>query len=271
MKKVLLTAFTGFLAYSAIGQACTPDPNYTPTSAIGAGISDLPCAVVNVAYDESATIVIPPTVEFNGTDVYVCKVTVTSIDNLPASVSPVNPAIWYNGASYGFGQEITLLSNVDRGCVKVAGTFTALYDDSLYVQGSIKAGFAANCATTFSVPFTGFAPNGIPIAFRVKASQAACDATMGIEETISNNSFDVAQNFPNPFNGESQIAFNLPEAGKVTFRVTNLVGKTVKDVNINGNSGVNYLNISSADYAAGVYMYSISFGGKTLTKRMIIK
>lgn len=276
MKKVLLTAFTGFLAFSAIGQACTPDASYTPTSSIGAGISDLPCATINVPYDESATIVVPANLEYSGQNIAICKVTVDSITNIPTyQAGTLNTPIYYNGSSYGFGQAITLVPPTYRACVVVQGTFTQVFDDSLRAFGRIDAKVVAAGGTCASaglpinnIAFTAFAPNGISIYFAVKN---AGECTMGIEETISNNSFDVAQNYPNPFNGETQVLVNLPETGKFTFRVTNLVGKTVKEVNMNGNAGSNYININSADYAAGVYMYSVSFAGKTITKRMIIK
>lgn len=267
MKKVLLTVFTGILAYSAMAQ-CTPDPNYVPTSTTGAGISPLTAACVNEPYASSATIVIPPTVEFSGSQVYVCRVKVDSITNVPAHTGQISIAIAYNGASYGLQQEIILNSSIDRGCVAVSlaggGQFTAQSTDSLYAQGQVKAAFFANCASTFAVPFSQLNPGGIPIAFTVQ------DCTSGIED-LDANSFGVSQNYPNPFNGETQIAYNLPESGKVNFRVMNLVGKTVKEVNMNASAGANYINVSSSDYAAGVYTYSITFNGKTITKRMIIK
>ena len=275
MKKVLLTALTGFFAYAAVAQ-CTPDPNYTPTSAIGAGISDLPCATIGQAYNESATIVIPANLEYSGQNIAICKVTVDSINNIPA-VTGLNTPIWYNNGttnqSYGFGQQITLVPPHYRACVEVQGTFTQAFNDSLRAFGRIDAKVVSAGGTCASaglpinnIAFTAFAPNGIAIAFKV-----ASQCTAGIEETISNNSFDVAQNFPNPFSGQTQVAINLPASGKYTFRVMNLVGKTVKEVTMSGNSGLNYITVSSDDYAAGVYTYSVTFSGKTVTKRMIIK
>lgn len=276
MKKLLMTVIgSGALALGAMAQ-CTPNPNYHPTGETGAGIEDLPCAVVNQQYSASSTIVIPPTITITNPlpiTVRICRVTISGINNFPANTG-VNYPIYYKGVSYGLGQEIILDPAVDRACVSVLGTFTTTFSDSLFAQGQVRVSLdASNCNSLQTFPFTAIpgASHGIPIGFNVRNTQAECDALLGIEETISNNSFDVAQNFPNPFNGDSQIAYNLPEAGKVTFRVTNLVGKTVKEVNASGNTGLNYISISSTDYAAGVYMYSISFKGKTVTKRMIIK
>jgi hypothetical protein len=267
MKKLLLTTFTACLGYAAMAQ-CVPDPNYVPSSPTGAGISDLESACINEPYNEAATIVIPPTVTYLTFQVTVCKVKLTSIDSIPNSLAPVNPVIRYNGNAYGLGQEISLTpGQTNKACVEVNGTFTELFNDSIYANGIASVSLTAgNCNTTTNLPLSLLGSSkGLPIAFVVE------QCVLGIEETVSNNSFDVSQNYPNPFNGETQIAYNLTEAGKVTFRVTNLVGKTIKEVNMNGNYGLNYINISSTEFAAGVYMYSVSANGKTVTKRMIVR
>jgi hypothetical protein len=265
------------IAMGTMAQVCTPDPNYTPTSSTGAGISDLPCAVVNQPYNEAATIVVPTVYDYNGITVNICKVRVDSVTNFPQTQGAPNYTIYYGGNSVGPGQWITLSMAAanDRACVRVNNTFTAVYQDSLRAWASVQLYLPAqNCAGSplASIPVSALNDGqGIGIGVNVLNTQAECDALVGIAESLSNNSFDVAQNFPNPFNGESQIAFNLPQAGKVTFRVTNLVGKVVKETNISGNFGMNYINMNSSDYAAGVYMYSLTFNGKTITKRMIVK
>lgn len=280
MKKVLFTAIAGMMAYGAMGQACVPDQTYQPTSETGAGIKDLPCAVTNVPYAESTTIVIPTQVEYElipGTpiDVTVCEVKIDSITNFPQS-SNLNYTVYYNNNSVGLGSWIVLTQGqVNRACVNVGGTFTASYNDSLLAHGQVRIGLTGSCNNPTGVSFTALTPDGEPlkIGFTVGtgAELANCASIASIEETISNNSFDVAQNYPNPFSDNSQIAINLTEAGKVNFRVTNLVGKVVSESSFNANAGLSYINVNAADYAAGVYMYSVTANGKTITKRMIVK
>jgi|GEM_PF-1129580 len=278
MKKVLFTAIAGMMAYGAMGQACVPDVNYQPTSETGAGIKDLPCAVTNEPYNESTTIVIPTEVPYelggNTIDVTVCEVKIDSITNFPQS-SNLNYTVYYNNNSVGLGTWIVLTQGqVNRACVNVGATFTSSYNDSLLAHGQVKIGLTG-CGSAFPVSFTALTPDGQPlkIGFTVGtgAELANCASIASIEETISNNSFDVAQNYPNPFSDNSQIAINLTEAGKVNFRVTNLVGKVVSESSFNANAGLSYINVNAADYAAGVYMYSVTANGKTITKRMIVK
>lgn len=277
IKEVLFSVFCGMSATGMMAQVCTPDPNFTPNSPTGAGISDLPCAVVNEPYNEFATIVVPTVYNYNNINVNICQVKVDSVTNFPQTVGAPNYTIYYNGNSYGPGQWITLNTSGpnDRACVRVNNTFTEVYQDSLRAWATVRLyTIPQNCSGTpfATIPVSVLNDDqGIAIGVNVMNSQAECAALGGITESLSNNSFDVAQNFPNPFSGESQIAFNLPQAGKVTFRITNLVGKVLKETVINGNYGVNYINMNSSDYAAGVYMYSLTFSGKTITKRMIVK
>lgn len=276
-KQLLLAAFVGFTTYSAIGQVCTPDPNYVVTNPSGAGISEFDCAVKDQAYEGTATIVIPEKVTVTGVgEVTICQVKVDAIGNMPAKTDGpggMQIQIAYNGNTFGTGQWVTINPSVDRGCVKLSNTtFTAVYDDTIRVQGAAKVG-VGSCAVLIpgDISFDAINQGGLPVHFAVKATQEDCTGPVSIEESISNNSFDVAQNFPNPFTGETQVAFNLPESGKVTFRVVNLVGKVVRETNISGNAGMNYVNVSASDLAAGIYTYSVSHAGKTVTKRMIVK
>lgn len=278
MKKILL--LTSLFATSiAITNAqitqCTPDANYTPTSATGAGIMDLECARTNVVYNTSTTIVIPTVVTIpvdgNPTSVRICSVQVNNITNWPTySVAP-SWAIWEQGNQFAAGQWVQITQpTTTRACVSIEALFTAPYNDSVVVEGKAKVSLDANSCTALliDVPFSEIDPNngGLPIAFVV-----ADDCTFGVDETLSNNSFDVAQNYPNPVDGSSQIIFNVPNAGKVNFRVTNLLGSVVSEKQINATTGKNTIEIASGSFASGVYMYSLTFNGQTVTKRMIVK
>lgn len=278
MKKFLL--LTSLLASSfAITNAqitqCWPDQNYTPTSPTGAGIMDLECAKTNVLYQTSTTIVIPTVVSIpiNGTttSVRICSVQVNNIVNWPAYNNAPNWAIWEQGNQYAAGQWVAITQpNITRACVSIEALFTAPYNDSVVVEGNAKVSLdPLTCgALQLEVPFSEIDQDngGLPIAFVV-----ADDCTYSVEETLSNNSFDVAQNYPNPVDGSSQIMFNVPSAGKVNFRVTNLLGSVVAEKQINATPGKNTIDIASGSFASGVYMYSITFNGQTITKRMIVK
>ncbi len=83
--------------------------------------------------------------------------------------------------------------------------------------------------------------------------------------------FELFQNTPNPFKGETIIAFNLPEAGVATLTVNDLSGKALFTVQGEFNKGANQVSISSRDLSAtGVLYYTLSTATETATKKMIL-
>jgi hypothetical protein len=83
--------------------------------------------------------------------------------------------------------------------------------------------------------------------------------------------FDLYQNTPNPFKGETIVGFNLPEAGNATLTVNDLSGKTLFIVEGEYSKGYNQVSISSRDLpATGVLYYTLATDNDTATKKMIL-
>ncbi len=77
-------------------------------------------------------------------------------------------------------------------------------------------------------------------------------------------------NYPNPFNPETKICFNIPEESSIELSVYNLKGQKVKTlVNEKLNSGTHEILWSGKDnnntvVASGVYLYRLTANGKTI-------
>ncbi|MDT3697311.1 MAG: membrane dipeptidase [Ignavibacterium sp.] len=82
------------------------------------------------------------------------------------------------------------------------------------------------------------------------------------------NDFKVEQNFPNPFNPSTKINFSIPSEGQVTISVHNILGEMINQKSTYLTAGVYTVDWYSKG-SAGVYLYTISFGNKSLTKKMI--
>jgi hypothetical protein len=83
--------------------------------------------------------------------------------------------------------------------------------------------------------------------------------------------FELYQNQPNPFQGETVIGYNLPEASQVTFTVSDVAGRTLKLIRTEGVKGYNNILLNSKDLpAAGVLYYTVSTDNYKATKKMII-
>ncbi|MCK4978957.1 MAG: T9SS type A sorting domain-containing protein, partial [Candidatus Delongbacteria bacterium] len=91
-----------------------------------------------------------------------------------------------------------------------------------------------------------------------------------VAATVLNN------NYPNPFNPETNIAYSIKEAGNVTIEVYNLRGQLVKTlVNETKETGDYTATWSGTDnsnksVSSGVYFYKMKSGNYTSTKKMIL-
>ncbi|MCO5266039.1 MAG: T9SS type A sorting domain-containing protein [Lentimicrobium sp.] len=82
----------------------------------------------------------------------------------------------------------------------------------------------------------------------------------------------VAQNFPNPFSGISEVQVNLSVAASLSLEVYNLVGQKVFEVPATkAAAGTHVLTIDAKNLKSGVYTYSVIAGGERQTRKMIVK
>ncbi|HWR84308.1 MAG TPA: T9SS type A sorting domain-containing protein [Candidatus Deferrimicrobium sp.] len=82
--------------------------------------------------------------------------------------------------------------------------------------------------------------------------------------------FALYQNFPNPFNPMTTISFALPAAADYQLVIYNLMGQEVSRVTGRSEAGVVKVNWDGSDYASGVYLYRLTAGSYTATKKMIL-
>ncbi len=93
---------------------------------------------------------------------------------------------------------------------------------------------------------------------------------LGVNEIAADN-FGLSQNYPNPSLTNTAIDFVIPEFGQVNLTVTDLLGQTIA-VLVNGNEGAGLHTVyyNTATLSEGMYMYTLNYNGKTITKRMIV-
>lgn len=99
------------------------------------------------------------------------------------------------------------------------------------------------------------------------------------EEEIASvmpQTFELYQNFPNPFNPYTTIRFAIPEPEHVTLEVYNLLGQRVVSL-VNGQMAAgthtvvwNGIDSGGRQVATGVYFYRISAGPHNDVKKMIL-
>ncbi len=81
----------------------------------------------------------------------------------------------------------------------------------------------------------------------------------------------LSQNFPNPFNPNTKISYQIPKDGFVSLVVYNLLGQEVdKLVNQHQTSGRYSVEFKAEDLTSGVYIYRITSGEFVQSNNMIL-
>jgi hypothetical protein len=81
----------------------------------------------------------------------------------------------------------------------------------------------------------------------------------------------LSQNFPNPFNPTTTIAFSIPQAGNVTLKVFDALGREVATL-INGfrSEGKYNAEFDASKLSSGMYLYKLTSGSFSEVKKMIL-
>lgn len=97
--------------------------------------------------------------------------------------------------------------------------------------------------------------------------------TIGVEQigTEVPKEFSLEQNFPNPFNPETQINFNVVSGGFTTLKVFNSAGKLIKTLAEQDLKPGKYsVKWNAVNEPSGVYFYTIETAGFRESKKMIL-
>ena len=119
---------------------------------------------------------------------------------------------------------------------------------------------------------------------RTVATTDIRDAFMNLELRVGDvqpQDMILAQNFPNPFNPETWIPYQLNKATEVTIQIYNVSGHLVRTLDLGWQPTGSYMTASSAAYwdgrnavgervASGIYFYTLQTADFTATRRMVI-
>ena len=90
------------------------------------------------------------------------------------------------------------------------------------------------------------------------------------EEALLN--FTLKQNVPNPSIGVSQIQYNLQEAGNVLFEVNAIDGRVIFQSHEGQKAAGDYsIALNTAEWAAGLYSFTLTVDGRRASKRMVVR
>lgn len=161
-------------------------------------------------------------------------------------------------------------SQTDVAAAATGGTpaGSGIYPIDVYVDVLAKGNPIP--ATYTWVSTLGTPPYGAAIkysSYRIVVDQ--CNG-IKVEDALSQNKFDVAPNYPNPFSSLTTIEYNNIKEETINFNVYNTVGALVYSNKYQSTVGKNVILFDGSKLSAGMYIYTVNNGSKTFTRKMTI-
>jgi hypothetical protein len=139
-----------------------------------------------------------------------------------------------------------------------------------------QVGTARNLRQNPSYSFRANA-NGGKKALRVVAGSRSYVESNSDGVALVPTNFDLAQNFPNPFNPETVIRYAVPEASVVTLEIYNMLGQKVRTLVDHAPHAADFYTVSwngrddnGKALATGVYLYRLAAGSYLNTRKMVL-
>ncbi len=104
-------------------------------------------------------------------------------------------------------------------------------------------------------------------------AQFVKDNPVSVSETASMlpAAFELAQNFPNPFNPSTSIRYSVPHSSQVTLDVLDILGREIRTLVDEVQSPGQYtVTFDGRDLASGVYFYRLTSGTFSATKKFVM-
>ncbi len=170
-------------------------------------------------------------------------------------------------------------ANVVNNSVKLNWTTaTELNNSGFSVErNGIEVGYVKGNGTSSSVNNYSFTDANVAAGtYTYRLKQVDFDGSVEysaeIEVTVGTPvAFELAQNFPNPFNPSTNIQFSIPEASQVNLTVYNLLGEEVASL-VSGivSAGVHNISFDASNLNSGMYIYKIEAGSFVATRKMML-
>jgi len=246
LKKITLIVLLCCLSAANIFSQCVPDSSITHTPGIYPdSATGLPHAYVGQPYSTDIHFFIPPDTVYMGLPVTIISIDVTGVTGLPA------------GFTYTCTPGTCVFPGGTNACVQIQGT-------------APTAGMIGNYPLEVDLTIHGDL-FGTPQTLQdvVDNYMIVIESTSGLW-SLSSGNFAVKQNSPNPFDRYTNIPVNSKTGGKVKLKITDILGNVVLSEDRDLLKGINNLSVDAAKFEAGIYLYTVSDGKNSVTRRLVV-
>jgi hypothetical protein len=185
-----------------------------------------------------------------------------------AKINPATGLLWVSNDSRGTNMEYTHLTwyGYDVTAKAIVDSFSLPYDDSQPPSATdqFPRGLAFN--STGNIAYVGLFGTSYDRLYRFSSP-------VGVKPDPNTVAADytLSQNYPNPFNPSTDIKFSVKDAGLVTLKVYDILGKEVAVlVNETLNNGAYSVKFDASNLSSGTYVYRLTVNGNQLTKKMLL-
>ena len=241
MKKIILSliCFTAF-ACNNINAQCTPNLSGPSGQISPDTIQNLPRSYVGFPYGTDIQLY----VAHDTMSLPITDFTIDSVVGLPS------------GFTYVCNPNNCIFPGASADCIHLSGAAPTIgmigtYPIIVYVTAHVSI----------------ITQHGTKTGYKIDIDSASWAGTQNISNPAK---FEVFQNNPNPFNGNTVIDYASPYSGRVDFKVYDMLGQMISNKIVYSKYGMNQITVNSKDLAPGIYMYSLSNGAQTITKRMVV-
>ncbi len=162
-------------------------------------------------------------------------------------------------------------------------TATETNNKGFYIERSADAknfvavGFVDGNGTTTRINSYSFADKNIAVGkYNYRLKQVDFDGTYEYSDIVEVKigtplNFRLQQNYPNPFNPSTKIGYSLPETSFVTIKIYDILGNEIASlVEREVEAGNHSVNFSAGNLASGLYIYKLTAGDFTSSRKMTL-
>ncbi len=154
-------------------------------------------------------------------------------------------------------------------------TAARVYDVDFCTIGIADSNYQRGLEYTY---WNSYTPGSTPMANGANTNRAILFTTWSQNSDVSQTrneiriSHRIIRSYPNPFNANSRIEYNLPESGRVTIAIFNIGGQEVKRLLTNSlqTSGTHVVNFDGSKLPTGIYFCRITTGSRVYTTKLTL-
>jgi hypothetical protein len=205
-------------------------------------------------------------VDEHGYTASMTMVATVAMDDVPLGHEAVRVAVMSGDEVRGMG-DVRYVEALDRhvAFILVFGPADEEEELHVHVYDGETGELYSDVGTVMYAPQSMLGQAASPVTLDLANAGLAPDLRELPEE------FELYPNYPNPFNPVTVIGYDLPESGRVTLTVYDVLGRRVANlVNEEQSAGRYRILFDARQYASGVYLYRLNVGNFTKVGKMML-